>query len=110
TATLAAGQGLGAFSQNGVTLTYGDASTYSGAISDLGTASVTITGDVVTNRVVTANGGLPIDFGVLHVGSSASQSLLLSTTGADSSYTRVAIADGTNGSVAVSGGNPTSAF
>ena len=35
-ATLAPGQGVGPFTQSGVTLTYGDASTYSGAISNLG--------------------------------------------------------------------------
>ena len=46
-ATLAVGQGVGAFTQSGVTLTYADASTYSGALSNLGTATVTITGDVL---------------------------------------------------------------
>ena len=78
--------------------------------STLSPQTFVMTGAVVDNRVVTANGAAPIDFGVLHVGSSASQPLVLSSTGADSSFTRVAVANGTDGAVSVSGGNPTSPF
>ena len=46
-ATLATGQGVGAFTQSNVALTYADASTYAGALSNLGTTAVTITGDVL---------------------------------------------------------------
>ena len=47
TATLATGMGVGAFTQSNITLTYGDASTYSGALSNVGTTAVTITGNVL---------------------------------------------------------------
>ena len=46
-ATLAPGQGVGAFTQSNLTLTFADASAYAGASGDLGTSTVTITGDVL---------------------------------------------------------------
>ncbi len=47
-------------------------------------------------------------FGVVHVGSLLSQGITLSTNGSDSQYTRVTVANGSNGFLTVSGGsNPT---
>ena len=46
-ATLAVGQGVGPFTQSNVTLTYADASTYSGAIAVLGTTTLSISGNVL---------------------------------------------------------------
>ena len=62
-ATLAPGQGVGAFLQSNVTLTFADASTYSGAIGDLGTSTVTITGNVLDHASGSASNtviGLPL--------------------------------------------------
>ena len=58
-ATLAPGQPAGAFTQSNVTLTYADASTYVGANSNLGTAMLTIAGDVLghSNPALTVTSG-----------------------------------------------------
>jgi autotransporter-associated beta strand protein len=58
TATLSPGRGVGQFSEVD-TLTYADASNYLGASSNLGTASVTIVGDVVlgSNGAATVTAG-----------------------------------------------------
>jgi autotransporter-associated beta strand protein len=68
--------------------------------------TISMTGAVVDNRVVTASIG---SFGILHVGTSVSQPITLSTSGGDSYYTRVSVANAgpdANG-ISVSGGtNP----
>ena len=77
-ATLAAGEGVGAFTQSNVTLTYADASTYSGALANVGSAAVTITGNVYGHASGSAAGttiGLPM----VHAGYTGS---LLGTTSA----------------------------
>ena len=65
-----------------------------------------MTGTVVDNRVVTSTSAA---FALIHLGQSVvSQSITLSTTGADSQYTRVTVPNGSNANgLAVSGGaNP----
>ncbi len=52
--------------------------------------SFTVTGAVVTNRVVTSTSA-SYGFGLIHLGQSFSQSITLSTTGDDSQYTRVSV-------------------
>ena len=64
-----------------------------------------MTGAVVDNRIVTSTSA---SFGTVHIGASLSQGIVLSTTGSDSYYTRVTVADGGDGFLTVSGGgNPT---
>ncbi len=69
---------------------------------------INMTGAVVGNRMVTSTSA---SFGLVHVGAALSQGITLSTTGDDSYYTRVAVANGgidNNGFLTVSGGgNPT---
>ena len=79
-ATLALGQSVGAFTQSNLTITYADASTYSGASGNLGTATVTITGNVLGHSVpvfAVANGN---DQTVI-TGGTASASLSLTDSG-----------------------------
>ena len=69
--------------------------------------SINLTGNVVTNRVVTSTS---TDFGLVHVGAALSQSATLSTSGDDSQYTRVTVLGGgtdSNNLLAVSGGSNT---
>ena len=69
--------------------------------------SVVFSGQVVTNRTVTSSAA---DFGLVHVGAALSQSATLSTSGDDSQYTRVSVANGgtdSNNLLTVNGGgNP----
>ena len=68
--------------------------------------SFTVTGTVLDNRVVTAPANT--NLGYIHVGGAGSAALLLSTTGDDSHFTRVTVADSAaadaNG-ISVSGGS-----
>ena len=70
--------------------------------------SIGVTGTVVANRVVTSTSA---SFGVVHAGQSVSQGITLSTTGNDSQFTRVTVANGgvdpTNGLSVGGGSNPT---
>jgi autotransporter-associated beta strand protein len=63
---------------------------------------ISVTGTVVNNRVVTSTSA---SFGLVHVGVLLSQGITLSTTGSDSQYTRVTVANGSNGFLTVSGGS-----
>ena len=66
--------------------------------------SISVTGTAVENRVVTSTSA---NF-LVHVGAAISQGITLSTTGGDSQYTRVTVANGSDGFLTVSGGsNPT---
>ena len=65
--------------------------------------SIGVTGTVVDNRVVTAS---TANFGLVHVGSTVSQPITLSTTGDDNNFTRVSVGNAgpdANG-MSVSGG------
>ena len=78
-ATLAIGLGVGAFTQSGVTLTYGDASTYTGASSNLGTATLTITGNVL-DHAFSALSSSASNFGRVMQNSSVAVQTTLSNT------------------------------
>lgn len=66
---------------------------------------ISVTGNVVANRVVTSTSAA---FGLIHLGQSVSQPIILSTTGSDSQYTRVTVPNGSDANgLSVSGGlNP----
>ena len=64
--------------------------------------TVILAGNIVTNRVVISTSA---SFGLVHVGTLLSQGITLSTTGDDSQYTRVTVANGSDGFLTVSGGN-----
>jgi len=68
--------------------------------------SISVTGTVVNNCIVTAS---TTNFGLVHVGAAVSQPIMLSTTGDDSNFTRVSVSNvgpDANG-ISVSGGtNP----
>ena len=67
--------------------------------------SISVNGTVVDNRVVTSTSA---SFGLVHVGAALNQGITLATTGDDSHYTRVTVANGNDGFLTVSGGsNPT---
>ena len=79
-ATLATGRAIGAFAQSNLTLTYADASTYSGALSNVGTTVVTITGNVLGHSnplFAVANGNNQ----TVITGGAASASLSLTDSG-----------------------------
>ena len=76
----------------------------------LTSATATGTLDVVANRAVAVSGAP--SFGAVHVGTVASGTITLSSTGADTQYTRVTVADsGTDAfGISISGGNPSGTF
>ncbi|MCE9631863.1 MAG: autotransporter-associated beta strand repeat-containing protein, partial [Planctomycetia bacterium] len=62
--------------------------------------SVSVSGAVVTNRVVTASA---VDFGVVHLGASGTATSDFTSTGSDNDFTRITVGNGTGGGLTVSG-------
>ena len=74
------------------------------------TATATGTVDVLGNRIVSVT-GVPAFGGAVHLGTSFTGTLTLSSTGADNQFTRVKVGNATDGfGVSVSGGNPGGTF
>lgn len=90
--TVATGSTLGA-------RTWGVQNTDANAtVATVGSSTATI--NVLDNRVVTA---APVNFGLVHVNAAASGSSAFSSSGADGSYTRITVGNGSGGGFTVTG-------
>jgi fibronectin-binding autotransporter adhesin len=73
--------------------------TNTGNSGDAG-GSVSVSGAVVTDRVVTAS---VVDFGLVHLGASGTGTSTFTSTGSDNDFTRITVGNGTGGGLTVSG-------
>ncbi|MEI8373060.1 MAG: autotransporter-associated beta strand repeat-containing protein [Planctomycetota bacterium] len=81
---------------------YGPSSASAGKGNAQGPISISVTGTVVANRMVTSSSA---SFGLVHRGALLNQGIALSTTGSDSQYTRVTVANGSDGFLTINGGS-----